>query len=223
MKKKLYFLFYTSIFKTIIFNFKYFGFASIFKPKVFLSKNVKLVKMKGSVVAPDKTSKCHIGYATNYLFSSKPNKTIFYNDGKILISQNFCISKGCSIVVKKNGCLKLGDHIHISQNTQIECHFKITLCDACVISWDCLIMDSDTHPIYTSENKLINENREIIISAGAWVCCRCTILKGSILGENDVLSASSIYTKQITEKNVVIVNNRIAKKDIQIRMKEDLL
>ena len=223
MKTKLYFIFYTSIIKTFFFNVKYFGFKSLFKPRIFISRNVKLKKVKGNIVISKNAKKCHIGYATNYLFSSKSTKTIFYNEGTITLNGNLCVSKGCSIVVKKAACLTFGNDVHISQNTQIECHLKIDIHDNCVISWDCLIIDSDTHPIFDNKNNLLNPNKPIELKNGSWVCARSIILKGASLGEGCVLSAGSTLTKKIDDRNSIVVNNNVVKKDININMEKDIL
>ena len=221
MKKILYFLLNTSLIKTFRFNLKYFGIKG-FKPKIYISRNVKFGKLKGNIIIQSNIHKCHIGYSTNYIYEKTSLNTSFYNEGTIIIRGNLCISKGCSIVCKKNGILEFGDNVHISQKTQIECHKSISLGDNVVISWDCLIIDSDTHPIYVN-NRLINENKEIILREGCWICARCTVLKGTVVGKGSILAASSVITKKIDCENVVIVNNEIVKKNIAIDMEKDIL
>lgn len=223
MKTKLYFLLYLSILKTIRFNVHYFGIKTIFKPNVLISKNVKIKKLRGTIVLLKPARKCHIGFSTNYIYNGSKVKTIFYNEGTIYLSENLCVSKGSSIVVKKDGILTFGNNVHISQKTQIECHKKIVFGEDVVVSWDCLFIDSDTHPILSSSGEIINQNKPIIIGNKCWICCRSIILKGAALNDESILAAGSTLTKKIEEPNVIVVNNQIIKTGFSIRMDIDCL
>lgn len=223
MKKRIRLLLKISIHKTLRLNYHYFGFKAIFFPKILIARNVSLSKLRGKIIISSNFIRGHIGFATNYIYYGKKMKTTFFNDGTIFIDGNFCISEGCSIVVKKNAILSIGSGVHISQNTQIECHKRISLGNKCVISWECLIIDSDTHPIYDFDKNLINPNKDIVLSDGVWVCCRCTILKGAFLQKDNILASNSILTKKIFEENVIVHNNNIIKRNIVARMDDDIL
>ncbi len=222
MKKLFFYIFHLSILKTIRFNLHYFGFKGL-KPKVLVARNVALKKLKGNVSITKNSKKCHIGFSTNYIYCGAKLKTTFYNEGNIAINGNLCVSRGCSIVVKKEGKLEFGNDVHISQKTQIECHKSIILSDNSIIAWDCLIIDSDTHPIYTLDGELINGNREIIIGSGSWICCRNIILKGAYVPKDSILAAGQIYNKKLYDDNVMIAGNRVVKRDFTINMEDDIL
>lgn len=64
------------------------------------------------------------------------------------------------------------------------------------MSWDTLIMDCDQHPIYSGE-KIVNENKTIVVGRKNWIGAKSTILKGVILGNNNVVALGSCSNKKL--------------------------
>lgn len=60
-------------------------------------------------------------------------------------------------------------------------------------------MYNDFHKIYKND-KVINENKRVIIGNDVWIGCRSTILKGSEIASNSVIAAASIVTKKFNKK-----------------------
>lgn len=117
------------------------------------------------------------------------------------------IGKGSKIIVGKGANLTLGDNFAISASTQINCCHKITFGKDIQFSWDCLVMDSDTHTIYDEEGKCINPNREIIFGNKIWIGCRCTIMKGTEIPDNCVIGACSFVSGKKFQPNTIIVGH----------------
>lgn len=215
------FILKTSIIKTLIFNIRYFKMKGLI-PYVLISRNIKLKKLGGKIIyMSNKRCKCHIGYAYNYIYSGSNLTGTFYNLGTIIINGNLCISKGSNIVVKENGTLVFGNNVHISQHTSIEAHKKIVFGNNSVISWDCLIMDSDTHPIYRN-GTLENPNKPIILGENTWICCKCIILKGTNIANNSIVGASSICTIDSRIENAILLSNKTIKTNINFDCSKDI-
>lgn len=79
-------------------------------------------------------------------------------------------------------------------------------------------MDTDSHSIYEiNDNKKLNPDKEIEIGDNVWIGCRCTILKGTKVGDNTIISASSILNKDYSNvKNAVLGGAPIAEKKSNI-------
>ena len=56
-----------------------------------------------------------------------------------------------------------GDKVAINANSDIVCRIGITIGDRALISWECLIMDTDFHSIYDKNclDKKLNDDKEI--------------------------------------------------------------
>ena len=72
------------------------------------------------------------------------------------------------------------------------------------MSWDILIMDSDTHPVYDKEGNVSNPDKPVVIGEHVWVGCRSMILKGSTIPKNCIVAAGTIVSGQTFEENTVI-------------------
>lgn len=83
--------------------------------------------------------------------------------------------------------------------SSIVCFDEIIFRENCLISWDNFIMYNDFHKIYKND-KVINENKRVIIGNDVWIGCRSTILKGSEIASNSVIAAASIVTKKFNKK-----------------------
>ena len=118
---------------------------------------------------------------------------------------------------------KIEDADLIGEAGSLACGDYISIGDDCLISWDCLIMDADLHPIYSinQPNIRINENKPIIIGKRVWIGCRSTILKGtSILDDCIVAGGSVIAGKSSSESNSIVGNNcKVLKRNIFWQLK----
>ena len=79
-------------------------------------------------------------------------------------------------------------------------------------------MDTDFHPIYNIEQRIINDPREVVIGDHVWIGCRSMILKGVTICDDVVIAAGSIVTKNIDKPHCIYSLNgdnlRIIKENI---------
>lgn len=211
------FILRTNLLKTFKFNYHYFGFDGLLKPRVFLSYHVKLEKLKGECYAP-KGAHVSIGYFSNFAEEGSHKHLKFWNEGIIdFTGGGQTISKGCSIFVDKNARLTLGRRVHIGPNTGLDCHKEISIRDYTMIAWNCLIMDRDGHDIIDKQSgKILNTYNSIEIGEHCWICFGSLVLKGSFIPGHCVIAAKSTITKHLDNSNSIYVNNKMVKENIDI-------
>lgn len=86
-----------------------------------------------------------------------------------------------------------------------------------MLSGHILILDTDYHPIYNKSNmQRINHDKEIHIGDKVWIGANVTILKGTNIGNNIVVGASSLVAGNLLAENSIYSGNpiKIIKKDI---------
>lgn len=172
---------------------------------VLIFKGVELFKMGGGIFLPQsiETGMIQIGKRGVSIFP-KNKKTVWDVQGDVIFKGRAYIGSGSSISVGKEACLELGDNFKISASSIIDCNKYIKVGNDCLFSWDILIMDSDYHSIVDKKGEKINYPREIAIGNHVWIGCRCTILKGTSLPDNIVVSAGSLVTNGIPKSNCII-------------------
>lgn len=200
-----------SLFQTVRFNFHYFGLKGIIHPKVLLSKNVKIVNLSGSVIATSsKIGAVKIGFGEVGIIDNKYERVLWENKGCVKFKGNVFLGIGTKIAC--SGELIFEDGSRINANSAIVCKKSIYFGKNSLVSWDCLIMDTDFHSIYklsdeTLQKKIINEDKEIIIGDKVWIGCRSTILKGTFIPSGGIIAAGSIVTKKLEDNNCIYVSN----------------
>lgn len=106
------------------------------------------------------------------------------------------IGPGVRVIMGKDSNLSIGDNTIISANSMIICKEKIEIGNNCAISWDVMIMDTDFHHMVADGVK--NHNfRPVKIGNKVWVGTGVKILKGVTIGDNVVIAAGAIVTKDI--------------------------
>lgn len=209
-----------SIINTLYFNFKYFspicselGTWKLFlKLPVIISKNVQLKCLNGSVkVNPEK--RVTIGFGRIDNFDQRYERAIWNNNGEIIFRGECHLGHGTRI--NNHGVIEFGSGFAISANSTIDCDNQVVFGNDVLLSWDVLIMDHDTHNIIDSNGKRINNDETIKVGDRVWICCRTTILKGTVIPSGCVVAAGSVESKKFEEKNAVIGSHgKILKKNI---------
>ena len=192
-----------SIPKTVYVNFRWFPLNVAIKMPIAVSYDTRF-SVRGGILfnASIKPFLVRIGFHEVPACNRKSSK--FEVNGKLIIGGEVHIGNGSNIFVGKNGVLTFGDDFKISASSSIICYHNIAFGKNIQFSWDCLVMDSDTHSIYDANGNIMNENKPISFGDDVWICCRCTILKGAKIPGNNVIGATTLVGAALFEKDSII-------------------
>lgn len=88
-------------------------------------------------------------------------------------------------------------------NTLLDCAGQITIGDYVSFGHDCQIL-TGSHD-YTLKGKERQESqiiKPVTIKSGAWICSRVIILPGVTIGENAVIGAGAVVTKDVPDNQL---------------------
>lgn len=102
--------------------------------------------------------------------------------------------------------VEIGDNTYI-HGTYIHAQNSIKIGNNCAIASGVNIIDSNGHKIASKKRNLHRDKPEqIIIGNNVWIGLNCIILKGTIIGDNSIISAGSVV-KGIFPENSIISGN----------------
>ena len=197
--------------KSLYFNLKYLPLKDAIKFPFLISKNVFFLETNGTIKidATIKTGMIQIGYGEVGIFDMERSRSIWQVSGKVTFKGNANIGHGTKISVGENAHLELGDKFTVTAESEIVAQKNIKFGDNVLISWDCLIMDTDFHKIYDRSGEVINSPEPIIIGQKVWIGCRNVILKGSKISEGSIIGANSFLSKDISSQSGIFAGNPI--------------
>lgn len=192
--------------KTVYFNFKYFKIEDAIKLPILVSHRVYLSECEGSlkIEAPTKFGMIRIGYGDVGIFDQHKSRSIWKVSGNVIFKGKAHIGHGSKLSV--SGILTLGSNFSIAAESQIICQKEILFGHDVLVSWENLFMDTDFHKIIT-DGEITNLPREIHIGNHVWIGCRCTILKGTKLGDDIIIAANSTISGVYNEPNTIVGGN----------------
>ena len=210
MIRFLKFLFHLN-FKTLYFNFTYLPFHQAKKLPFLVSRKVYLSQTKGvvSIEGPITTGMIRIGYGDVGIFDKKRSRSIWQVSGKVIFKGTAHLGHGSKISVGKQGVLELGPNFALTAESAIVSHKQIVFGKNCLVSWECLIMDTDFHKIYDAEGQWVNPPKEIIIGDKVWLGARNTLLKGTKIASHSIIGANSQVSKDISDQSGLFAGNPI--------------
>lgn len=156
-----------------------------------------------------------IGFGDVGIFDYRNKRTLFENTGTIIFNGKANIGFGSAISCA--GQLTFGNNFVISAASTIIANEKITIGDDVLISWDCLIMDTDFHPIFfqsESENVKHSISKPIEVKNHVWIGCRTLVLKGSSISPDSVVGAGSTVSGKLKNPNSIYISNNPVKRHI---------
>jgi acetyltransferase-like isoleucine patch superfamily enzyme len=136
----------------------------------------------------------------------------------IIIGEN-CLIQGNLVTETEESSINIGNNVFIGGGTIIDCVRSVTVEDDVLISYQCILADSNNHSISYSirKNDLADwkqgkhdwsttKSSQIKISRGAWIGVRTIILKGVKIGEGAVVGAGSVVTQDVPAWTIVAGN-----------------
>lgn len=141
-------------------------------------------------------------------------KIIYLN--KISFGSKTVLYKNFSLIIEKNGCVKIGNNNFFNRNCSINCMKKITTGDNCVFGENVCIYDHNHK--FKNKDILIKKQGydidEISIGNNCWIGSNVTILKGVKIGNNCVIGAGTIVNKNIPDNMLVYNKSNLVMKEI---------
>ncbi len=167
----------------------------------------------------------------NKLFPLKPTtrklengtvvKGVIYKihpSSEVLTGEN-CLIEGVLTTYTENSKIRLGKGVFIGKNSIVGCALSIEIGNNVLISFDCVIQDSDTHSTdylrrrndttdWLNGTKDWNNipSKPITIGNDAWIGARSNILKGIYIGAGAIIGAGSVVTKNVDAFTIVAGN-----------------
>jgi acetyltransferase-like isoleucine patch superfamily enzyme len=131
-----------------------------------------------------------------------------------------CLIQGQLVVERDDSILDIGDSVLVGGGTVIDCALSVVIERDVLISYACIIADSDNHSIYPEQrvgdlalwmngrqnNWHLAEMAPIRICEGAWIGARSIILKGVTIGAGAVVGMGSVVTKDVPPRTIVAGN-----------------
>lgn len=177
----------------------------------FLSRNINKIERKSKFICLKKSNfqlaksakiilNGTLMFSDNDINGSIRQSNLRMDNNSLLeIKKSFSVYYGADIILFKDAKLRLGSGF-FNSNIKIRCHKKIEIGDNVAISHDVTIMDSDAHDgLWDGYEK----TKPIKIGNHVWIGTRVTILKGVTIGDNAIIAAGSVVTKNVPNNTIV--------------------
>lgn len=115
------------------------------------------------------------------------------NRGGVIEAANCSIFPGVRLACGRGGHIGIGNGTYLNRNAEIIAAQDVRLGRDCMIGWDVVIMDTDLHGVRGSQAG----SRPVVIGDRVWVGCRAIILKGVTIGDDAIIAAGAIVTKDV--------------------------
>ena len=180
----------------------------------FIKTKYQKIKNKLEIVGKLRKNKIKISGNNNILYIGKnsllrdSNIFIKGNNNIIYIGDD-CVVNNTSIILDNEGSeIRIGNKTSIAKVQIVSLEpYKIEIGENCMLSYDIEIRNTDSHKIYDKNtNERINEGSSINIGNHVWLGMRAIILKGVTIGDNSIVAAGSIVTKDVKANTIVSGN-----------------
>lgn len=132
------------------------------------------------------------------------------NEGTITLGQGAILdsTRAWPIILDavQGAAIEIGRDAYINRGCVIAGREHITIGRGAAIAEQCIIYDTDWHPLPDAPDHARIPTAPVVIGAGAWIGARCIILKGVTIGECAVVGAGSVVTKDVPPRVIAAGN-----------------
>lgn len=156
-----------------------------------------------------------------YDFGPTAHINLFDESNQNDIILDDCVGLFGTLTSQNHGKISIGKYCRIGRNAKITCVDKVVLGKEVIVSEACVISDSNNHPLsvlfrrvraikYRESISLhlykYSSHKPIVIKNNVWIGERARICKGVTIGENSVIGANSVVTKDVPDNCIAAGN-----------------
>ena len=145
--------------------------------------------------------------------------SLHLNKGLLRIGDHNVIRADFSI--RFGGQCTIGRYNCINENTEIRCDERVDIGDFNMISYECMIYDTNSHVMYSPEQRREMTMRDfpsigseyekpvtkpVSIGSDSWMGKRSVMLKGASLGNSATLGTNAVLTTQVPDNHMAYGN-----------------
>lgn len=145
---------------------------------------------------------------------------VVHQGGRIETHGTVQLCAGSCMSISSNAVCRLDDGVILSPNSMISCTHGLSIGSNSMFGWGLTLQDDDLHTIQyaTLEEQEMRDKRhcQIQIGSNVWAGHHVTILKGVTIGDNVIIGANSVVTKDIPSGAMVAGNPaRVVKQGVR--------
>ena len=99
------------------------------------------------------------------------------------------------MVAHPRGRIEIGDRVFINYGASLSAHCLVKIGDGCQLGSYACLMDNDYHSV--EDREAPGESAPIVLGRNVWLGVRVIVLKGVTIGDNAVIGAGSVVTRDV--------------------------
>lgn len=141
----------------------------------------------------------------------------FIGKNTTVIVHHTAVFRKCTMYLSSNHTITIGEQFTNTQNCLISISTgagtSVQIGNDCMFASNVKILGSDNHPIIDSNNTLVNKADSLAIGNHVWLGENALILKDSIIPDNSIVAAGSVYTRKTyqpkEDEEIIGLNGRV--------------
>lgn len=185
----------------LVLNFRLLPIRQAIKLPIVICGKFRIVKLCGRIIIDaDNIIPGMIKIGTQGSDMFPKNECVISLEGAIRFLGSFVIGTGSSLISKNNSVMEFGNNTILGAHNLVFCEKKIKLGEDFLSSWNCQIMDTDTHRIIDMMTCTVRESQvNVCTGEHVWIGNGVTINKGTTLPSNSIVASRSLCNKNYSE------------------------
>jgi maltose O-acetyltransferase len=106
----------------------------------------------------------------------------------------------------QDAVIHIGEATNIMNGTEILALKRVQLGKGCMVGARTVILDSDFHGLHPRQRRMVGVSKPVEIGDNVWIGMGAMILKGVTVGQDAVIGASCVVTRDVPDGAIVVGN-----------------